>query len=55
MENVLKHKTPQPIVLLGATYVALGFNPDEIADVIYYALKKNLNVADELKNNFTIK
>lgn len=45
-------KKPQPIVLIGATYVMKGCDPDKVADITYEALKANKNVAEELAKVF---
>jgi len=43
---------PLPIVLIGAIYIAKGCDSDDVAEVTYYALKNNLNLADELYKAF---
>jgi hypothetical protein len=43
---------PSPIVLIGAIYIAKGCDADDVAEVTYYALKNNLNLADELYKAF---
>lgn len=43
-----------PISLIGAIYVAMGYDADDVAEVTYYALKNNLNLADELYKAFIV-
>jgi hypothetical protein len=43
---------PSPIALIGAIYIAMGCDADDVAEVTYYALKNNLNLADELYKAF---
>lgn len=40
------------IALFGVLYVTKGCEPDDVAEVICYALKNELNIADELYKAF---
>ena len=47
-----RNYSQQPIVAIGALYVAMGHDPDKVADVTIEAMGNGKNVAEELKKAF---